>query len=342
MKYKTTLIAFNVAALCIHVFNGSVGHVLAKEGNPKVPCIAPLFEFSLNSTTDSMLFTPMPKLMFRVGALLGFELVSWVTAGFHVIYLVQLLSPGVRSWVKKNISERSANPIRWIEYSISAGMLVAFEALYLGMSDFNIFVSYIAANAAVQMVGFILEILDSDVPVQNRVGGLLWTQASILNTANVALLLYQVFASKTYTNIFYYNVVPFALLFNTFGVVAWLNFKKRGFFRSPEYTELWYIALSVTTKFAIFWLGYSTYRGLQEERLFASRTRGINWDTVRITASVLPISVVAVAAVEEYVRFRTVARPVAKMKVAPLVLEARIEQLVDFDVYSSAVETKWL
>jgi len=94
--------------------------------------------------------------------------------------------------------------------------------------------------------------------------------------------------------------VPFAIYFNTFGVISWLSFKRSGPFASPSYTEAWYIALSLSTKTAVFFLGFSTYRGLEEDRGFASRTPGVDWTSVRFVASYLPSSLLIGVATWQY------------------------------------------
>lgn len=299
---RITLTVFNVVALGLHVFCGAAGYVLARSANPKVPCIAPLFEYQTNAAPGTPFFTPMPKVMFRVGVLLGLQLFAWITAFFHIVYIVQLWTPSFQRWLKDTFGERTVNPIRWLEYSVTAGIMTAFGALDVGLTDFNLFVKFLVNNVVLQMAGLMLEMLNSKNPIELRIGRWIWAQASLLNIANVALMLYQIFASKTHTNVFYYNIVPYALLFNTFGIVAWLNFKQSGFFKSPVYTEMWYIGLSLGTKFSLFWVGYATFRGLQEERGFAPRTANVNWETARICAAVIPISVMAFVAIIEYFR----------------------------------------
>jgi hypothetical protein len=43
--------------------------------------------------------------------------------------------------------------------------------------------------------------------------------------------------------------------------------------------------LSLTTKHAVFWLSFSTYRGILEDNGVVSRTPLVNWTAVRYLAS---------------------------------------------------------
>lgn len=303
---KRLLTYMNAAALVLHLLNASLGTTLVKSGNPRVPAIAPLFEYVTHGSSGAEFFMPMPKTIFRVGALDGLLTFAWITAFFHILYLWQLHSPWYAKAVMAVLGGGGVNPLRWVEYSITAGIMAAFGNLTVGISDFYLFLKVLCSNVAVQTVGYILEILDHRDPLHKRVAGILWVQAFVLNFVNVAILLYQVFASSTHTYVFYYNVVPYAILFQTFGIVASKSFNKTGFFRSDAYAEMWYIGLSLGTKFAVFWLGFSTYRGLEEARGFAPKTAGVNWDAVRYIASYGPMSAMLAAAAYEYERFKRV------------------------------------
>jgi hypothetical protein len=304
-KGKLLLTGLNLAACAVHLLSGAAGTALARASNPKVPCIVPFVDLRTaphgNSTET---FVPAPSTVFRVGSLTGLLLFAWITAAFHLVYIVQIHSPRFQEAQRRLLGGGGVNPVRWVEYTITAGIMAAFANLLIGISDFYIFLKVLCANAAMQMIGFALELLDVRDPLQKRLAGILWNQASVLNLVNIAILLTQLFGSKTHSNVFYYNILPYALLFNTFGAVAWLNFKRAGPFASGVYTECWYIGLSLGTKLAVFWLGFATWRGLEESRGFAPKTRGVSWDAVRYAASYGPLGLMLAAAAYEYARAR--------------------------------------
>lgn len=95
---------------------------------------------------------------------------------------------------------------------------------------------------------------------------------------------------------FYYNVIPFSIWFQTFGIVARLAFRRWRQFRDRYFAEKWYVILSLSTKVTVFWLNYSTYRGISEDNGWAPRTPGVNWNVVRWLASYLPLAGVLLAA----------------------------------------------
>jgi hypothetical protein len=249
--------------------------------------VQPLVEFVSNGTTSGRFLIETPRTLFEVSVLRPLVAVELITAAFHLLYVWQLMSSDVRRWVKRYIGGGGMNPLRWFEYSITATMLTVFGGLNIGLNSFPYFLANISAGVALQVVGFVIELLDNSVERDRTLFTILWYQGSLLNVTYVVVLLYQVFASNTHTTIFYYNVVPFSILFNTFGFVARASFKKWRRFADDAYTERCYIMLSLLTKVAIFWLSFSTFRYLIENRGFAPKS-GVRWDVVRWTAAVGP------------------------------------------------------
>ena len=175
----------------------------------------------------------------------------------------------------------------------------SFSLLNLGASDFYLWLKVLTSGIALQIVGYVLELLDHTDKLHARIASLLWIQASILNLVNIVVILVQVFASSTHSNVFYYNAIPLAIYFNTFPIVAWLSFKRAGPFKSAVFSEQWYIRLSLFTKLGIFWVGISTFRGLSEDRGFVPRTSNVNWDSVRLTASYFPLTLIVIEAIKD-------------------------------------------
>jgi len=286
----TTLELLNWFAVAVHLVNGSLGLVLVHTGDPRVSVVQPLVEFVTNGDQNGRFLVPTPKVLFETSVLRPVVAVEFITAGFHLIYLVQLHSEGFRRWVARHIGGGGLNPLRWIEYAVTATLLSAFGGLNIGLNSFPYFLAVLSSGVALQVIGFVIEMLNKDDPRDAQVFSLLWMQGTLLNITNVGVLLYQLFASKTHTTLFYYNILPFAVLFNTFGFVARASFKKWQRFASDEYTERAYIVLSLSTKVAVFWLSFSTFRTLIEDRGFAPRTRGVSWEAVRWTSAVGPLA----------------------------------------------------
>lgn len=296
------LLFLNGFAFFVHCVCIALAFVLLDTNwGPSVPCIINFFEFATEASVfGGSLFIPTPKELFRVKVLLGLLLFEIVTAAFHIVYMLFLWYDSWWEWLHSRVGGRSINPLRWVEYSVSTSLMVCMGNLDIGITDFYFFLKTIASIVAIMIVGHIIELLDSRDPLQKRVANIVWTQATLLNLVSISILLTQVFGSKTHTNVFLMNVVPLALLFQTFGVVSMCSFMRSGRFRSPAHTEAWYLVLSLTTKVAVFWIGFATFRGIIEDRGFAGKTAGVNWDAVRWFFSVGPLVFIALLAVAEW------------------------------------------
>jgi len=113
----------------------------------------------------------------------------------------------------------------------------------------------------------------------------------------VGILLYQTFASTThgFINIFIENSLPLAFWYQTFSLICRWSYYEKYQFVDPKYTEKWYILLSVSTKIAIFWTSFSTFKRITEDNGVAAPI-GIDWDMIRYMAFSLPASIVFLVA----------------------------------------------
>ena len=329
---KKLLVAANLGAAAAQLTSGVLGTLLIGQSDPKVTCVAPTIEFQsagmaliTNSSAGNAtyfapqpFYKPAPTQWFSVGTLLGTVLFAYLTGAAHLVYLAQTLSPAFRRATCERLDNDGCNPLRWAEYAVTTAIMSSLGQLAFGITDAYLFLHSLSATAGVMIIGYVIEKLDggfytesggrvTDAAAQRparlarSLVSLLWLQATVLNLTNTFVILYQLFASKTNTTVFYYNVIPFALLFQTFGLVAQNNFRMSRYFADPVHAELWYMGLSFGTKQAVFWLNFSTYRGLEVTRGFVAATPGVNWDAVRWTAAVLPLALmVAVYAYENF------------------------------------------
>jgi hypothetical protein len=148
--------------------------------------------------------------------------------------------------------------------------------------------------------GYAIEVVGGLRPLEGvatRLFNLLWNIGLLINFTGIVVLLYQLFASKTHGIFWIYlqNTLPFALWFNTFGLIAQLSFSRWRQFEDRYFAERWYIVLSLSTKFAVFWLGFGSFREILEQNNNAEPL-GVNWRGVRYSAIFAPaVFVVAYA-----------------------------------------------
>lgn len=307
-KARRRLTRLNIFAATVHLVDGVLGVLLIQKGNPQVEAIQPLKNFETKGSNAADVFSPKSRTVFSVGVFIEPVAVEFITFFFHLLYILLLNSSAFRLFTQKYIGGGGLNPWRWIEYSITASLMSSFGALNIGIDSFPYFVTLLSSGVALQLCGYIIETLDCKVPKDVNLFHIIWMQGTFLNLTNVGILLYQLFGSSTHTTVFYYNILPFTILFQTFGFVARCSFFKWRNFKDDAFTEESYVILSLTTKVAVFWLGFATFRELVEQRGFVERTQGVRWDVVRWVFATVPLAFVLCWFVLRLSRKRTIKR----------------------------------
>ena len=65
-------------------------------------------------------------------------------------------APGVHRWYEGGLTRR-ANYARWIEYSVSASIMIVLIGLFVGIRDLAAVVAVFAANTAMILFGLLME-----------------------------------------------------------------------------------------------------------------------------------------------------------------------------------------
>lgn len=311
----STLIWHHVAAIVLHLFSGGMGVYLIRDGNPSVDVIAPLFEFVSNPAPNAPYFNPIPKTIFSIEILTPLVAVEFITAFFHMVYIMALLNTSVDEFLRKWILDSpGANPLRWIEYGITATLLASFGNIAIGITDFYVFVRNISCGVILQGLGYLIELItplrkDSKVPALRLYRALYYFQGLLNNLPFVGILLYQTFASKTHDafHIFLENSFPLAFWYNTFGVICQMSFFEWRQFVDPKFTEKWYIILSISTKVTIFWVEFATFKKIVEDNGVASSS-GVDWDIIRYISLSVPFAVVLFAGLRDWMEWNSMSR----------------------------------
>lgn len=301
---KWELMQLHAVAVLLHTLSGTAGVYVAKTGNPKVDVVIPLFEF-VTSASGEQFAAPRPQTVFRVALFTPLICVEFITAFFHLVYLFAQMDPNVDRAVREWVDSPSANPLRWVEYAITATTLSTFGSIAIGINDFYYFLRGVFAGVTLQAMGYIIEILGG-LPAgpefqRDRVYRLVYYVLGLLtNLPMVAILLLQTFGSETHSafRVFVENALPLALWFNTFGIIAQMSFNKWRQFSDINFTERWYILLSLSTKITIFWVSVATFKGITEQNGFSKKV-GVDWDVIRYCALSIPAGVVAAYALHD-------------------------------------------
>ena len=162
-----------------------------------------------------------------------------------------LVAPVGFRWYSRNLALQR-NDARWIEYSISASIMVVLIAMLTGIGDIAALVALFGVNASMIFFGLVQERYSA--PGQGSLlpfwlgciaGAVPWLAIGIYfvspgTAANPPAFVYGIFISLF-------------VFFNVFAVNMWLQYKRIGPWRNYLFGESVYVLLSLTAKSALAW-----------------------------------------------------------------------------------------
>jgi hypothetical protein len=169
-----------------------------------------------------------------------------------------MAAPGVRRWYERNLL-RGINVARWVEYSISASLMIVLIALLTGIDNLYALLALFGVNAAMILFGLLMERVNHDRDhvdwwpfVFGCVAGAVpWIAIAI------ALVTAQVESTGQGVPTFVFVIfVSLFVLFNCFAVNQWLQYRGKGRFADYLYGEKVYLVLSLVAKSALAWQIY--------------------------------------------------------------------------------------
>jgi hypothetical protein len=163
-------------------------------------------------------------------------------------------SPGIVGWYERNL-RRGINPARWLEYSLSASVMIILIAMLTGISDVYAVVGLFAANSAMILFGWLME--RTNPPQRTMTDWLPFSFGSIIGIAPwIAITIAIVGAEVEFDGVpvFVYAIfVSLFVLFFSFAVNQFLQYGRIGPWRDYLFGEQMYIVLSLTAKTALAW-----------------------------------------------------------------------------------------
>lgn len=183
------------------------------------------------------------RLAWGVATFLGISaLAHWVVA-----------SPwGFPAYARGLMAQR--NVFRWVEYSVSASVMVVLIAQLTGISDAAALLALFGVNASMIFFGWLQEVYED--PGNGRwlpfvlgciTGAVPWVAIAVYVLSPGGS------AASDPPAFVYFVVISLFVLFNVFAVNQWLQYKRVGRWRDYLYGEYVYVGLSLVAKSALAW-----------------------------------------------------------------------------------------
>jgi hypothetical protein len=191
---------------------------------------------------------------------LGSLRIDWLIAAFLLLAAVDHLTLSAgrpRQWYEANVA-RAINPARWWEYSLSASIMVVLIAMLAGVTELVALIGLFGANAAMILFGLLQERVNVDRDdVDWRpfiygcvIGAVPWI-------AIAAQLIVSASEGEQVPGFVIAIFITLLLLFNSFAVNMWLQYRRRGRWTDPAFAERIYLLLSLLAKSALAWQVYA-------------------------------------------------------------------------------------
>ncbi len=158
-------------------------------------------------------------------------------------------APGMHRWYERCL-DRHANYARWIEYSVSASIMIVLIGLFVGIRDLAAVTAMFATNTAMILFGLLME-------RQQRPGTADWSAfwfGSLVGAVPWALIVVYLVQPPTVPSFVYAITVVQFVLFFSFAVNMTLQYAQVGWWRDYVHGEVTYIVLSLTAKSLLAWL----------------------------------------------------------------------------------------
>ena len=234
---------FNAAMGLVHLIQGILMLLLSTD-------------FSLPVSSAFLKFSPsVGGLVANPDVIVNLRIAPLVTVFLFLSALAHILiaSPRVYEWYSRNLA-KGINYARWIEYSLSASVMIVVIAMLVGIYDIASLILIFALNAAMILFGLMMELHNQTTDKTNWTSFWFGTFAGIVPW--VAIFLYLIGSGNGEGGPpgFVYGIfVSIFLFFNVFAVNMILQYRKIGPWKDYLFGERVYVFLSLFAKSALAW-----------------------------------------------------------------------------------------
>ncbi|MDQ2973099.1 MAG: heliorhodopsin HeR [bacterium] len=149
---------------------------------------------------------------------------------------------------------KGINKVRWIEYSLSASIMIVAVSLLVGIYDLTSLVMLFALTAIMNLCGLLMEVHNQTTKTTNWISYWIGCLAGAIPWIVIAFYLWLGAANGSSAPTFVYGIfVSIFIFFNCFAINMALQYKKVGKWNNYLYGERAYIFLSLIAKSLLAW-----------------------------------------------------------------------------------------
>ncbi|MFF1278454.1 heliorhodopsin HeR [Streptomyces marokkonensis] len=192
---------------------------------------------------------PAPEALFDVP-------IGWAVAVFLALAaLDHLLTATVCRGTYERDLRRGINRFRWLEYALSATLMVLLIGFYSGITGLNAVIAVAGANIGMILFGWVQEVMNP--PGRTVTTMLPFWFGTLVGVTPWVSIAYNIAAADTVPGFVYGIVLVQAALFFSFGLNQWLQYREVGRWSDYAYGEKAYLVLSLVAKSLLAWQIFS-------------------------------------------------------------------------------------
>jgi hypothetical protein len=146
---------------------------------------------------------------------------------------------------------RGINVFRWVEYSLSATIMIVLIGFYNGIVEVSAVIGLIGANVAMILFGWLQERMNP--PGRSSTTMLPFWFGCVAGAAPWVAITWNLVAAEEVPGFVYGIFVSLFVFFMSFAVNQWLQYREVGPWRSYAFGEKGYLVLSLVAKSALAW-----------------------------------------------------------------------------------------
>lgn len=230
---------FNVVVGVVHLAQAGVLLVLSNDLS------LPVTGSFLRADPVTVRHATLPKQVFSLAIGPTVALFLLLAAIDHLV----VAAPRVHCWYERNL-ERRVNYARWIEFSVSASIMIVLIGLFVGIRDLAAVICLFAVNSAMILFGLLME-------RRQQPGTADWTSfwfGSLAGTVPWIAIVIYLAEPPTVPGFVWIITAVQLVLFACFAVNMALQYRQVGPWRDYLIGERTYIVLSLVAKSLLAWL----------------------------------------------------------------------------------------
>jgi hypothetical protein len=154
--------------------------------------------------------------------------------------------------------DKHVNYFRWFEYALSSSVMIVIIALFFGVYDFSSLILIFGANATMNLLGLAMEIHNQTTKKTRWITFNIGWIVGLLPWAVIILYLLGNNVSFDQVPWFVWAIfISYGILFFTFPINMFLQYKKVGKFQDYRVGERGYIVLSLVAKTLLAWFVFA-------------------------------------------------------------------------------------